>query len=887
MGARAKHQGILVNITRQTGRLARISLAAGAAFFAAGSAWAQTEDSVAEILVTARKIEENLREVPLSITAFTSEQIEEARINNLNDLANLTPGLQFFNPIGEFLPTPVIRGVAPTDVFGENNVGIFLDGIYVAGREGLNFSQLDIERIEVVKGPQSALYGRSAFTGAINYITKRPEKEFQVWADASVGNDGYLVGKMSLSGPILGESFRGRIAALYDEFDGSYSNPVPGGNPDVGGHKYRTVMGSLVYEPGDIFDATLTAYYSDDEIDDSAMTSVQSNCQDSALLDPAYQDENTGEPYGINYGTYCGKLPTLAGTSIPKTQDATGEDRDVTRASLTMNWNLDVGTITSLTGYSNTQQEAAIDFNRDFGNSMPFYYCTGNAVSVFCQDRNLGSFTAGTVTLETGETDEISQELRFTSQLDQPTRYSVAAYFYSNEIKDGDDYNWMTNYTLPEGDFNLCPCQFGLVNPGTTPWLAPFGDAVFEESLGPRHPVGEDSKITSDAWAVFTWVEQDFLDKFTARLELRYTDEKRDLDLYNTNAGYIIDPTDDELRTSSYSDSWDAVTGRLGIKYQVNDQWMTYGYVANASKSGGFDYDDATLITPAGARILNVPVVSTYDPEKNITYEIGAKGTNESATVAVDLALFYIDWTDVTLPQVYTSAQAADGIWVNLPPNLEGALISGGAVSIVQNVGDASVTGFELGSDFRINEDWMGRVSLAYQDANWEKGTLGSFKYWPDFAPDGNITNNQVLRQAPWQASGTLNYSHQITDTWTLIGRADVSWLDEWYVGNDNLSTVPSHTYVNLRLGIESGRYRVMLWGNNVFDNDKPTGAFRDIYWTNTSGRNAAGEGDLRNIGTPLASDLAQFPVLRLTANQPRLATYGIQFSARFGGPDE
>jgi iron complex outermembrane receptor protein len=129
-------------------------------------------DEIAEIIVTVRKVEENLKEIPVAVTAFTDAEIESAGIDNLEDIANLTPGLQFFNPIGEFLPVPIIRGVAPTDIRGENNTAIFVDGVYVAGREGLNFSQLDVERIEVVKGPQSALYGRNAFSGAINYVTK-------------------------------------------------------------------------------------------------------------------------------------------------------------------------------------------------------------------------------------------------------------------------------------------------------------------------------------------------------------------------------------------------------------------------------------------------------------------------------------------------------------------------------------------------------------------------------------------------------------------------------------------------------------------------------------------------------------------------------------------
>ena len=98
--------------------------------------------------------------------------------------------LSFFNALGENLPVPVIRGIVPQDIFGVNAAAIFVDGVYVAGREGLNFSQLDVERIEVVKGPQSAMYGRNAFSGAINYVTKKPTDEFEAKVTGEYGNRG-------------------------------------------------------------------------------------------------------------------------------------------------------------------------------------------------------------------------------------------------------------------------------------------------------------------------------------------------------------------------------------------------------------------------------------------------------------------------------------------------------------------------------------------------------------------------------------------------------------------------------------------------------------------------------------------------------------------------
>ena len=208
---------------------------------------AQSELVVEQITVTARKKEETLHDVPLSITVLGSQMLEDARIQNLADVSAFTPGLSLFNPIGEFLPTPVIRGMAPTDIFGEPNAAVFLDGVFVAGREGLNFSYLDVERIEVVKGPQTALYGRNAFSGAINFITKRPTDEFDAKFDVMAGNDGRALGQLNVSGPIIGETLTGRLGLAYDNFDGSYTDTT--GGTDVGGYEYQTFTGGLNWRP--------------------------------------------------------------------------------------------------------------------------------------------------------------------------------------------------------------------------------------------------------------------------------------------------------------------------------------------------------------------------------------------------------------------------------------------------------------------------------------------------------------------------------------------------------------------------------------------------------------------------------------------------------------
>ena len=254
--------------------------------------WAQTASDetfvgLEEVVVTARKTAEQLIDVPLAVTAFTAETIEARGITNLDDVAAFTPGLTFSNVLGEFLPAPVIRGVAPIDIFGELNTAIFLDGVYVAGREGINFSQLDLERIEVVKGPQAALYGRNAFSGAINYVSRRPTDTFKGRATATVGNDGKLLGALTMSGPIGDNGLSGRLSLLHDEWDGSYNNAYsgPGGKVDIGGYTYKTLSGALYWQPSDTFEAELGIYLSDDNIANYATNAIAANCEDRRVRD--------------------------------------------------------------------------------------------------------------------------------------------------------------------------------------------------------------------------------------------------------------------------------------------------------------------------------------------------------------------------------------------------------------------------------------------------------------------------------------------------------------------------------------------------------------------------------------------------------------------------
>jgi len=182
-----------------------------------------------EIIVTARKRAENLMEVPLSISAFTAESIEKIGIDNFTDLANQTPGLSFRQAYGRVgsgqggsaSNRPAMRG--QSNIVGVPNVGFFVDGVYVSGN--ITSYQLDnVERIEVIRGPQSALFGRGTFAGAVNFVTRKPSEEFQGKIEVTAGKDDRYEATGYLSGPVIEGKLAAEVNARYYTFGGDWYN---------------------------------------------------------------------------------------------------------------------------------------------------------------------------------------------------------------------------------------------------------------------------------------------------------------------------------------------------------------------------------------------------------------------------------------------------------------------------------------------------------------------------------------------------------------------------------------------------------------------------------------------------------------------------------------
>jgi len=220
-----------------------------------------------EIVVTARKREETLIEVPDAVTAFNAEQIEQAGLRSLNDFANLTPNVTILRGSAEAYPTIMVRGLALAQG-GEPPIAVVIDGVQIAQTAFINQDYGEVAQVEVLRGPQGSLYGRNAIGGAINITTRQPSNEFEGRAELSYGNADTVRGVLDLSGPIVEDRLLFRAGGSYRRTDGQIRNRVTGEPADFGENLF--LRGRLLFRASSEFSVDLRANYGHDDIGSTA-----------------------------------------------------------------------------------------------------------------------------------------------------------------------------------------------------------------------------------------------------------------------------------------------------------------------------------------------------------------------------------------------------------------------------------------------------------------------------------------------------------------------------------------------------------------------------------------------------------------------------------------
>jgi outer membrane receptor protein involved in Fe transport len=399
------------------------------AILAAAPAIAADEGSdadVREIIVTARKAPERLLDVPISITAFVSDDLQETGARDIFDLSRMTPGFSFekLNRYGVQggVSRPVIRGMS--NILGEGNASVFVDGIQYSDSI-LSFPFDIVDRVEIIKGPQAALFGRATFAGAINLVTKKgtntPENRVSLRA-AEFGD--YEANFLS-RGPISEDKLFYMIHGRYYTFDGAYNNTLDG--EKIGGEESYNVNASLEYRAGDTFSAILSAGFTRDN-DGLAAITLQDRFANNCYLNSLRQ-------------YYCGEVREQDGATLDRAGlfGTDGIERESIRASLQLEWDFDGFSLISNSGGFTTDQDYGYDAT--YQGATAFGQFTVPGAPNYTRTATDPVATTGVERVEVSTRDEWSTELRAQSNAEgERFHWLIGAFYYQSRRELQEDH---------------------------------------------------------------------------------------------------------------------------------------------------------------------------------------------------------------------------------------------------------------------------------------------------------------------------------------------------------------------------------------------------------------------------------------------------------------
>jgi outer membrane receptor protein involved in Fe transport len=738
--------------------------------------------SVDEVVVTARKVEERLLDVPLTITAFSSKDLEQAGATSIRDLAVATPGLFISSAQGSRSADRIaLRGV--TAVAGTAGfVGIYIDGVYVPSSLAQGLEVSNVERIEVLKGPQSALFGRATLSGAINYVTRRPGDEWQGQARASFGEFSQYDLSASASGPIS-DTFSLLVGARKYSRDSMFFNQLTQ-TEDVGGQSSQSATLGLRWQPTDSFDAYLRVLLSND--DDEApgvylQNSLFNNClrQTPTGIPTYFCGEARPNPNAIRLVTRNSAVPApFVGTF--QDDGKSGLDRDSGRAALTLEWDLGNVLLTSITGYGRDKIRDATDLTT----RAAFAYGPSVGLPSITFDRDV-------------RFKDWSQELRATFPGEGRWSGLVGAYYYDESRTEA----------LP---YRTGPASFAGERSSTN--YALFGRLQFDPT--DRLSVAFEGRWQKDEIQLVNkfltnnidiTVETDsFLPRFTADYKIAeelmvYAVASKGTKPASINTAPELANCPERQKTNEE----EAKNYELGLKGRLFDRRVTFQ--AAVYKIDWSEQEYAGVLQPGecggNTQLIRLTVNAG---------ETEIKGMELEATAVV-----IPDWFDVRLAYSINDTQIKVGRATTATEALEGILAYGtaGFTPTCQAVAVG-----------------MGTQSIYCPAA--PPGQVNTLQ-----GGDFRGLNTSLPAQAEYLFSLTGNVGHALGDSgfdWFL--RADYSRASKQFESIYNLAYVGPRQNLNLRLGIRSENFEAALWGRNVTNDDTPTAIIRSIAFADDDG---------------------------------------------------
>ncbi len=786
--------------------LAVASMGAGSLALAQTGTRADDVRVIDEIIVTVRKIDERAQDVPLSIVVYDSVRIERERLLRTEDVARLTPGVTFDRGAFPNDTRPAMRGMQ--NERGRPSVAVLVDGhdlsgsnLALPGGSGtLNLALHDLERIEIVKGPQSTLYGRNAFGGAINYITRAPEFEFGGRAGIDIGNDGRREVTGSLTGPLVGDTLAFRLNVAHLESDGHYTNPVNGG--PLGAEEATGVALGLRFEPTATFSLTTRYQYIDRDESDNPTAFIPSNTR---LPVPGTELTRATFTGPIRAGVEDVQMGLDPITGEPPAGMAMRQHI----GSWEMDWATELGTFVYMGAW--LQNDTVINQDGDFTDfpvTDPFAFAISAYQSLDYTTRHL------------------NHELRWT-HVTGP-------------------FNWIAGVQKFDETAELVnDSQYWLRNPDSFLGGPPFFLAT-QPLQDVEFPVFTQRR--TDYLGVFAGVNRDLGERFRVSLQARWNRDEvdyftsgwglEDITLMRVAPG--CDPTLPQQaplepgvinacpQTATHSSR--QVTPRATVEYRVSDQVLVYVSHARGFKPGGYETLEITNFEGRQFR-----------PEKLKAYEAGIKSSWLDNRLVVNADVYFNDYTDQQI-----GVQQID-------------LNTGFATSRITNAGKVEVLGLELVANWRATDNTTVGLAYAWTDAEFKEFIQGPGAPPADLpleealavfaacgVPPGQ-TSSPIVRVEAGNACGDFSGNRVAKSPRHALNanvfhrrplgasgnhvfmQASTAYRSRRYVDESNLTWLPGYMLVDLQAGVESDRWTLTAYVDNVFDNDRIITAQRNV----------------------------------------------------------
>lgn len=747
-----------------------------------------------EVVVTAQKREQALQDVSIAVSAWGGEALSKLGVTSSEDVARITAGVNVAATSGGQDSQFTIRGVTQTDFNDtiEPPNAVYVDEGYMPTVQGQRFGLFDIDRVEILKGPQGTLFGRNATGGLVHYISNKPTEEAEGFVDITYGSYDQVRFEGAASGSLT-DNLQARVSGLYSRHDeyinnvypaGNFTNPVTG-NPAVGSASGADDLGNdnqwagrlqLQWQINDDAELLVSVFGADEEI---GTNGTYEHTATTAILDDNGNQINTifsaddpqrceailastGGCTNLDFvdGDFGDVLRPVQGGDLFGFVDPGGSgDQNVSQdfavddgntyetqgTTINLNWDLGGVDLTSVTHYMKFEKEQALD-----GDLSPLNFF--NVVN-------------------NNETDSFSQELRFSGETDE-MRW-IVGYFY-----------------LQIDNSNQIAISYGADSPITL-------------QLGGT-PIEIVSFVEWDrqSHSLFGQVDYDLSDQWTLIAGLRVIEEENDFEYFNETFVNVDDAKVDStaanlipgfpLNYPSFEtvDSELLWSGKLVLEYRPNDDWMIYGGINRGTKAGGFNgkLNDTSPALP----VEDIP----YDEEVLVSYELGFKGTVFDGKGRLSGSVFYYDYTDY-----------------------QGFVFSGSS-GFVRNA-DATYVGAELELTMQVTENLEFLLNGAYLDAEIEYLEVadGVFRdVEPTFTPA--LSLNAIVRYT-WP---------EIIANGDVTLQLDGSYMSERY---NNIRNFDAHEYddysiLNARLSWFSaeGDWEVSVFANNINDESYKTAAF-------------------------------------------------------------